>query len=215
MYFDIDALDPPRSYKLLTGTVVPRPIAWVVSADAAGVPNAAPFSFFNCFGGHLPVVAIGVGQHRHGRKDTLANIEARGEFVINLVSDALAAAMNTTAVDFPSDFNELAVAGVATEPCIKLALPRISASPVALECRFWQRIDLAPNSHMVLGHVVALHIQDDAVLDRDRCYVDSARLDLIGRLQSPGGYTRTRDGFKIKQLDFGQWQAANPQPPGK
>lgn len=74
MRFDIDQLDPARSYKLLTATVVPRPIAWVVSADAAGLLNAAPYSFFNCFGGHPPVVGIGLGRHKRGPKDTLANI---------------------------------------------------------------------------------------------------------------------------------------------
>ncbi len=112
MYFDISALDAPRSYKLLTATVVPRPIAWVVSADAQGRLNAAPFSFFNCFGGHPPVVCVGVGTRSGSPKDTLANIQARREFVVNLVPEALAAAMNDTATDFPQGHDELQITGL-------------------------------------------------------------------------------------------------------
>lgn len=208
MRFDIDQLDPARSYKLLTATVVPRPIAWMVSADAAGLLNAAPYSFFNCFGGHPPVVGIGLGRHKRGPKDTLANIQARGEFVVNLVSEALAPAMNTTAVDFPADWNELEQAGLATVPSHVVSVPRIADSPVALECRLWQVIALPPSSTLVLAQVVAVHITDDAVLDAERCHVDSARLQLVGRMQSPGGYTRTADGFQLRQQGFEQWLAA-------
>lgn len=211
MHFDIQALDPARSYKLLTGTVVPRPIAWVVSMDAAGVLNAAPFSFFNCFGGHPPVVGIGVGRPGGRAKDTLANIRTRGECVVNLVSDRLAAAMNTTAVNFPPDWDELSVAGLATAPSSQVAVPRIAASPVALECRLWQEVDLPPSSTLVLMQVVAVYVADEAVLNAERCYIDSTRLDLIGRQQSPGGYTRTRDHFTLRQLDFAEWQAQQAQ----
>jgi len=102
MYFDISALDGRRSYKLLTATVVPRPIAWVVSADPDGRVNAAPFSFFNCFGGHPPVICVGVGNRGGGPKDTLANIQARREFVVNLVPEALAAAILASLEPDPS-----------------------------------------------------------------------------------------------------------------
>lgn len=210
MLFDIDALDAPRSYKLLTATVVPRPIAWVVSADAAGTVNAAPFSFFNCFGGHPPLVALGIGRRRGGPKDTLANIEARGEFVVNLVPAALAEAMNLTATDFPPEFDELAVAGLATLPCRKVAVPRIAESPVALECRLQQRIDIDAASQLVLARVVAVHVRDDAVLDAGRCHIDTARLDLVGRMRSPGGYVRTSDRFEMAQIDFATWQRQQP-----
>lgn len=206
MFFDIDALDAARSYKLATGTIVPRPIAWVVTADAEGQPNAAPFSFFNCFGGHPPVVGIGIGARRGARKDTLANIVGRGELVVNLVSDALAEAMNVTAVDFPAGWDELATAGLDTVPCDRVALPRIVQSPVALECRLWQTIALPPDSTLVLAQVIGVHIADAAVLNAERCHVDSAKLQLIGRMQSPGGYTRTHEGFSMKMMDFEQWR---------
>lgn len=211
MYFDVDALEPAQSYKLLTATVLPRPIAWVVSADAAGVLNAAPFSFFNCFGGHPPVVCIGIGRQRR-IKDTRANIEARGEFVVNLVPESLAEAMNVTAVDFPAGHDELAIAGLATLPSRKVAVPRIVGSPVALECRLQQRLEISGGSCIVVAEVVAVHIDDAAVLSRERCHIDSARLQLIGRMQSPGGYVRTTDTFSMRQLDFEAWQAAQRAP---
>ncbi len=210
MYFDIDQLTAALSYKLLTATVVPRPIAWVVTADARGTPNAAPFSFFNVFGGHPPAVCLGIGQRGQGDKDTLANIRARGEFVINLVPEQLAQAMTLTSVDFPPGWNELEQAGLAVEPCEKVRLPRIAHSPVALECRLKDAVavDAGTTGHiLVIGQVVAAHILDEAVLDASRCRIDTARLNLIGRMQSPGGYIRTRDTFELRRMDFAEWQA--------
>lgn len=207
MYFDISTLDRQRSYKLLTATVVPRPIAWVVSADASGRVNAAPFSFFNCFGGHPPVICVGVGNRDGGPKDTLANIQARREFVVNLVPEALAATMNDTATDFPPGHDELQITGLATEPSRQVGVPRIAGSPVALECRLQQVITIDRSANIVVAEVVAVHVADDAVKDAERCYIDTAKLQLIGRMQSPGGYTRTRDAFSMRQLDFEQWQA--------
>lgn len=207
MYFDVSALDAPRSYKLLTATVVPRPIAWVVSADAQGHVNAAPFSFFNCFGGHPPVICVGVGDRGGGPKDTLANIETRREFVVNLVPEALAEAMNLTATDFPAGHDELQVTGLATAPSQQVSVPRIAASPVALECRLKQVIAIEPAGNIVVAQVLAVHVADVAVINAERCYIDTAKLMLIGRMQSPGGYTRTRDAFSMRLLDFAEWQA--------
>ena len=206
MYFDLSALDGPRSYKLLTATVVPRPIAWVVSADAQGRVNAAPFSFFNCFGGHPPVICVGIGNRGGGPKDSLANIQARREFVVNLVPETLAEAMNLTATDFPAGHDELQISGLATLPSNTVSVPRIAGSPVALECRLKQVIAIEPNSNIVVAEVVALHVADAAVINAERCYIDTAKLMLIGRMQSPGGYTRTRDAFSMRLLDFNEWQ---------
>ena len=211
MYFDISALDPARSYKLMTATVVPRPIAWVVSADAAGVLNAAPFSFFNCFGGHPPVICVGVGRRARRAKDTRANIEARREFVVNLVPADLAEAMVTTAVDFPPDWDELEVAGLATVASEQVGVPRIAASPVALECRLRQIVPVDDSGDIVIAEVAAVHIRDDAVISAERCHVDSAALQLIGRMQSPAGYVRTTDLFKLALSDFETWRREHPQ----
>ena len=209
MYFDLERLDGTLSYKLMTATIVPRPIAWLVTANAAGKTNAAPFSFFNAFSGSPAVICVGIGQRRDADKDSLANIRARGEFVVNLVSEELVEAMSLTSVDFPPDYDELQVAGLATEPSVKIGVPRIARSPVSLECTLQQVLDVGGSNRIVVAGVAAMHILDEAVINPERCHIDTARLKLVGRMQSPGGYVRTTDTFKLKQTDFAAWRAAN------
>lgn len=212
MFFDVETLDGDLCYKLMTSLVVPRPIAWLVTNNAGDGQNAAPFSFFNCFSGNPPVLCIGIGRPSDRRKDSLANIERDGEFVVNMVSEELAERMNLTATDFPPDWSELAVTGLETVPSTKISVPRIAASPAAFECRLRQCIDVGHGSRnvIVLADVVAIHALDEAIIDVERCHVDGARLGIIGRMQSPGRYVRTRDTFDIKRLSFAQWQEANP-----
>lgn len=207
MMFDMDQLDLARSYKLLSSSIVPRPIAWVVSQDANGVANAAPYSLFNFFGGHPPVVCIGMGRPKGRDKDSLSNIRSTQEFVINMVTATLANAMNTTAVAFPSEVNELERAELETVACSKISGRRIKTSPVALECRLQQIIDVEPSSVIVLATVRAMHIDDQFVKDAQRCYVDSARFEAIGRMESPGWYANTRDRFVMPQLSPQEWEA--------
>ena len=102
MFIDLNALAGPARYKLLTAAIVPRPIAWIVSRDARGATNVAPFSFFNLMSGDPPLICVGIGMRDGAPKDTARNIAERGEFTVNLVSVRLAARMNVTAVDFPA-----------------------------------------------------------------------------------------------------------------
>lgn len=212
MVYDIDRLDAAHSYKLLTGTLVPRPIAWVVTRNAEGRVNAAPFSFFNGLGGHPPAIGLGIGPRGRGDKDTLANLRGHGLFVVNLVPEELAAAMNETATDFPSEIDELEAVGIATAPSLKVDVPRIADSPVAYECRVRDIHPLDGGQHLVVGTVLAIYVRDDALLDAGRCHVDAAALNLVGRMQSPGGYVRTRDTFRMKQLDYAGWRAMRGMP---
>lgn len=206
MLFDLAALDAQNVYKLLISTIVPRPIAWVTTCDVDGTMNAAPFSFFNAVSGHPPVVAIGIGGRAPGdAKDTGGNIRRTGEFVINLVSDALAAKMNVTAIDFPKAVDELGQAGLTTAPSTKIRPPRIAESPVAMECERLVIVDVGIDRSVVLGKVVAIHIQDDCVLDAKRCYVDTPKLDLIGRMHGGGWYSRTTDRFELPRIPLDQW----------
>lgn len=217
MEFKLDEFSGRLSYKLITSTVLPRPIGWVVTADAAGVVNAAPYSFFNAFSGSPAIVCLGMGRrNRHTPKDSLANIRARGEFVVNGVSEELAEAMNTTAVDFPAGWDELQTAGLATVPSTSVSVPHIAASPVGLECRLKQIIEVETTGYLVIAEVLVVHVRDDAVIDRAKAYIDSGKLRMLGRMQSPGVYCRTQDSFVLPQLDFAQWQAAHPEarPPG-
>jgi len=206
MLFDFAELSAQARYKLLASTVVPRPIAWVVSRSAAGAVNAAPFSFFNVLAGDPPTVGISIGNRaRDLPKDTLANIRATGEFVVNLVSRDNAEAMNKTATDFPPGVDELAAAKLTRLPSVKVTPPRIAESPVAFECKLFQTIPLGPANTLVLGHVVAMHVRDDAVLDAMKHYIDTPKLDLVGRMHGGGGYTTTRDQFQIARIPFDRW----------
>ena len=206
MLFDFADLPPQARYKLLASTVTPRPIAWVVSRSAAGAVNAAPFSFFNVLAGDPPTVGISIGSRAPGQpKDTLANIRDTNEFVVNLVSRENAEAMNKTATEFPPGVDELAAAGLTRLPSVKVTPPRIAESPVAFECKLFQAIPLGPLNTLVLGHVVAMHVRDDAVLDALKYYIDTPKLDLVGRMHGGGGYTTTRDQFHIARIPLEDW----------
>lgn len=206
MLFDFATLSPQDRYKLLISTVVPRPIAWVVTQGLDGRLNAAPFSFFNVFGGDPPVLVIGIGGRAPGDlKDTGRNIRETGEFVVNLVSDAAAKQMNITAIEFPSEVDEIAEADLHTLPSTKVKPPRIEESPVAFECERFMIIELNVDRALVIGRVLAVHVRDDCVLDAARCYIDTARLELIGRMHGGGWYARTTDRFEMPRIAVKDW----------
>lgn len=191
MIFDFAELEREKRAKLLLSTVVPRPIAWVTSLDAAGRVNAAPFSFFNVLSSEPPVIGLGIARRAGAEKDTAANIRLGGAFVVNLVSAALAPAMNVTAVDFAAGVEELRQAGLSTAPSRRIAPPRIAEAPVSLECDVMSLTELPGGSVIVLGEVRVLHIAAEHMLDVERCHVDTPALDLIGRMHGGGWYART------------------------
>jgi len=207
MLFDFAAIPPRECYKLMVSTIAPRPIAWVVSQNAKGQLNAAPFSFFNAFSGDPPVVGIGISSHEPGRpKDTRRNIRETREFVVNLVSEDAAEAMNITAIEFESGVNELVEARLATLPSVRVKPPRIAASPVSIECALLQIVDLGPDNGLVLGRVLAMHVRDEFVLDPAKHYVDTPNLKLIGRMHGTGWYARTSDLFKMERIPRAEWK---------
>lgn len=210
MLFDFATLSPDNRYKLLTATIVPRPIAWITSLDAEGRLNAAPFSFFNALVGDPPIVGIGIGGGHSGRtpgrwKDSAANIRATGAFVVNLVPFALRERMNVTAIEFDAAVDETAQAGLETVPSAKVAPPRLAQSPVSLECERFVILDVGIDRTIVLGRVVAMHVRDDAVLDAERCHIDTPALDLIGRMHGRGWYARTTDRFEMPRIAVQDW----------
>ncbi|WP_309572950.1 flavin reductase family protein [Deinococcus sp.] len=205
-HFDLTTLPQAARYKLVTGIVVPRPIAWVSTLDTAGHVNLAPYSFFNVMGSDPPIVAFAPGDHAPGRpKDTARNIPAGGEFTVNLVDRALAESMNATATDFPAHLGEPVVLGIALEPGVTVCTPRVALSPAALECREVQTV-LIGRTRIILGEVLGVTIRTDAVLDAGKHYLDTAALDLIGRMGGRGGYATTRDAFTIDRVTYAQWQ---------
>lgn len=207
-HFDLTALPNADCYKLLTASVVPRPIAWVCTLSRAGRVNLAPFSFFGLMGSDPPVVAFAPGNRPDGTpKDTALNMVPGADFTVNLVSHELAETMNATATEFPGEYSEPVALNIALEPGVKVQTPRVSASPAALECREVQTVQIG-NTRIVLGQVLGLSLRADAVLDGERHYVDTARLDLIGRMGGRGGYATTRDPFELARISFADWQAA-------
>ncbi len=212
MLFDLTTLPPLDQYKLLASTVVPRPIAWVVSLSAEGRLNAAPFSFFNVFGAGPPILCIGIGARRPGDcKDTGENIRLTGEFVVNLVAHDNAAAMNVTAIEFGPEIDELAEAKLTTLPSFKVKPPRIAESPVAMECVRHSIIEFGSDRALVIGQVVAMHVRDDAVLDAKRCHIDTPKLDLIGRMHGGGWYSRTTERFDMPRIPVEMWNPGDSQ----
>lgn len=207
MMFDMQALGPQDTYKLLVATVVPRPIAWVTTMDADGVLNAAPYSFFNAMSGSPPVVCFGIGGRRPAdAKDTGNNIRATGQFVVNLVSYDTAEAMNVCAIDFPPEVDELHQARLTTIPSEKVRPPRIAESPVSMECERLVLVDVGIDRTVVMGTVVAMHVRDDCVLDAAKCYIDTPKLDLVGRMHGRGWYARTTDRFEMPRIDVASWK---------
>lgn len=211
MYFDLSALSGRDTYKLMTSTIVPRPIAWVVSQDEQGRNNAAPFSFFGAMSGDPPIVCLGVGSRADGPKDTGANLSAGAGFVINLVSSALMRHMNVTAIDFAPGVDELQAAGLEIAPSQKVAPPRIAQSPVSMECQVRQTLDVAAHRHIVVAEILAIHIRDDAVLDAQRCYIDTPRLDLVGRMHGGGWYSIQDNLVELPRLTEAAWRDSDPQ----
>ena len=191
----------PRSfgnfYRVLTGVVVPRPIAFVSTVSADGVANLAPFSFFNAVAPDPPTVIFSSSRHA-GRKDkdTLTNVEATGEFVVNVVVDDIAEAMNRTAAEYPAEANEFAIAGLTEAPSSIVKAPRVAESPVNMECRLNRVIDIGEGDHqhgLVIGEVVLLHIRDDLI---DGHRINHHRLKPTGRLAG-SMYCHTADTFEM------------------
>ncbi|GAA2438206.1 flavin reductase family protein [Streptomyces mauvecolor] len=158
--FDPAAMSRVEFYRLLTATVVPRPIAWVSTVDGDGTPNLAPHSFFTISSVAPPVVQF----TSVGRKDSLRNVEATGQFVVNFAPEPLHAQINDTATNFPPGVSEFDQAGLATEPSLRVKPPRVALSPVALECELHSTLGIG-DSTVVFGRVVHAVVSDDVMVD--------------------------------------------------
>lgn len=205
MQFDFEAMKPGERYKLLLATVLPRPIAWITTRDGNGAVNAAPFSFFNVFGSEPATVGVGIGSKGPREpKDTRANIRANEQFVVNLVPYSLAQQMRITSIAFPKGVEEPLEADLKLVPSERVAVPRIAASPVSMECTFMQEVAFGGFS-LVLGRILMIHVQDHAVIDAARQYIDAEKLDLIGRMEG-GWYTRTTERFEMPNIPLEEWR---------
>jgi flavin reductase (DIM6/NTAB) family NADH-FMN oxidoreductase RutF len=205
MRWDLEQTTPAIAYKLLAATVMPRPIAWVVTKDTRGRLNAAPYSFFNVMGAAPPTVALGMlADPARGFKDSARNILDTGEFVVNLVPERLVAAMNITSIDAPQGVDELALAGLATTASTHISPPRISESPVAFECRRLTTVETGPHQLVVIGQVIAVHIAEDFILDAERAHIDTPALQLVARSYG-SDYIRSQDSFQLSRPNWADW----------
>ncbi len=207
MRYDMSELAPPERYKLMVNTITPRPIAWVVTIDAQGTRNAAPFSFFNAMVAEPPLVVLGISPDNAragvGMKDTLRAIKETGEFTVSLVHEANLEAMNVTAANAPPEVDEVALAKLEIAASVHVKPPYIATAPAAFECRLWQLIEPAPNAGIVLGEVLAMHIEDRLLGDEDgRLRIDNPAMKLVGRTYGAGWYVGNGDA---KQLDRKSW----------
>jgi flavin reductase (DIM6/NTAB) family NADH-FMN oxidoreductase RutF len=204
--FSFASLTARERYKLLIGTVVPRPIALVTTVDLAGVPNAAPFSFFNCLSADPAIVALGVEFRASGaNKDTGRNVRDTKCFTVNIVSDGILEGMNVTAVPFEAEVDEIAEAGWTARPGTAVPCPWIHEAPAALECRLHSILEIGTSREIILGEVVHAHFRQ-GVVDPETLHVDPVALDAVGRMGGHG-YALSRDVFDLPTMSVADYRA--------
>ena len=198
VHFDPTAMDGGAFYRVLNSIVVPRPIAWVGTRSAAGVVNLAPHSFYTVACVSPPVVQF----TSVGRKDTLDNVEATGEFTVSLTPEWLFEQVNATGTDFPHGVSEAEEVGVVLEPSERVGVPRVAESPVAVECTLHSTVRLG-DSTVVFGRVELISVWESAV-EGGRPRIE--RLRPLARL---GGNERTALGEvkEIKRIPYRRWSA--------
>ena len=200
MEFDVEGKHAERAYALLASLVTPRPIAWVSTLSPDGVVNIAPFSFFNLLGANPPILGFCPGDRADGTpKDTARNIRLTHEFVVNLVDESTAEAMNRTAASLPYGVSELQSAGLTTAPSSTVKPPRIAESPASLECQEWGTLQIGGN-RLIVGLIKRVQVRDELV-DAQTQRIRTERLHVIGRMASPHWYCRTQDRFEMKRPD--------------
>jgi flavin reductase (DIM6/NTAB) family NADH-FMN oxidoreductase RutF len=191
---------PRDTYKLMVGAIVPRPIAFVSSLSAGGIRNLAPFSFFTGISANPPVVCFSpmVRGSDGRRKDTLNNIEATGEFVVNVVSEEFVERMNLCSPEYPPEVDEFEVSGLTPVPSDLVKPARVAESRVQMECRLLQVVHVSAKplgGSLVIGEVLRFHV-DDAIADNFA--IDPDKLHAVGRMGGPT-YARTTDRFNLER----------------
>ena len=211
MQIDINRLSNDVQYKLISSTIVPRPIALITTYNEETGDNAAPFSFFNAMGENPPVLVVGLETRRHNRalKDTTHNVMQNGQFVVHLGDEGLGEAMNICAIDFPPDVSETDMAALDLVPSSVVKPKRIQRAPVAFECEKINFVQISPDRHILIGKVVMMHVRD-GLLDPQTYYIDTEKYHPIGRMFGQL-YTRTRDHFKMTVPSYEDWGKSHPK----
>lgn len=199
MRFDPSSMNPQDVYKLMAALIVPRPIGFTSTLGPGGIHNLAPFSFFMMITSSPPHVALSIGAKDGQEKDTLRNIRAEGEYVINTVNRTIGQQMAHTAVDFDPDVNEFEISGLTAVPSDIVKPPRVIESPASFECQLRSITPVGGppyGAHLVLGEIVRIHVQDHLLMDGNR--IDLLALDALGRLTGDS-YCATTEQFELKR----------------
>jgi flavin reductase (DIM6/NTAB) family NADH-FMN oxidoreductase RutF len=181
--FDPSQMGSPDIYKVLSGIVVPRPIAFVSTVSPDGVPNVAPYSFFQAITPSPPHISFSAGSRDGEKKDTERNIDASGEFVVNIVNSEIARRMAMSALDLPPGVSEFEAAGLTLGESDIVSAPRVAEAPASLECEVRHVLPIGDERYgatLIIGEVLRFHVRDDLVLENYR--IDFKRLDAVGRL---------------------------------
>jgi flavin reductase (DIM6/NTAB) family NADH-FMN oxidoreductase RutF len=193
-------LSTPQAYKLLTGIVVPRPIAWITSVSDAGTTNLAPFSCFTFVSSNPPMVGVNIGPKEGGAKDTATNIAKRGEYVVNIADDSMIGAVHSSSFEHPADISEVDVLGLATIPGEMVDCPRLRDVPISMECRLSETARFGRGkTEFIVGEIVCFHIRDDLY---ENGKINTARLRPICRIAGPN-YASL--GPIVTQSALGSW----------
>ena len=190
-------LPPLERYKLLIGLVIPRPIAWISTRSANGVANCAPFSFFNVFSEDPPLCVVGINPRESDGaiKHSLKNVRRTREFVVNLVDEATAKAMQISSAELPEDESEFEKAGLTPAPAVLVQHPRIAEAAACLECRVFKLLEVSATRELVIGEILLVHARD-GIIDPKSKRVSEQAYRPIGRLFG-NRYCTTRQRFNL------------------
>ena len=200
MQFDPQNLEQKSIYKLLTGIIIPRPIGWISSISEEGIANLAPFSYFNAVGDDPPHVMFSAGRGANSNKDTLNNVLATKQFVVNMVTEELVEQMNSTAQGIPPHESEFDLANLTPIPSLKIKPPRVKESPISMECELVHHYTLEDNKYggstILVGRIVMFHIAENVMLDDFKINLETYKP--VARLAG-SNYSKLGEIFSVKR----------------
>jgi flavin reductase (DIM6/NTAB) family NADH-FMN oxidoreductase RutF len=200
VYFDPEKQNRKENYKMLSGSVIPRPIAFVTSQNAEGVVNAAPFSFFNVVTAKPPLISICIGRRKgETSKDTAKNILENKQFVVHIVDPSYMEEMNQSAAEYPSHVSEVEETGLTTVESKRVKVPSIKEAKIRMECELFKSIpfgdDEEVTTDMIVGKVVMMYIEDEIYEDGK---IIASKLSPVGRLAG-SNYTELGDIISLSR----------------